>query len=52
MNRPVHSRRQKAVLTILCASLALTSAALAYSDKPKFGADAVPAFLSDLGELG
>jgi Phytochelatin synthase len=42
MNRPAHRGRRKALLTILCASLALTSAALAYSDKPKFGADAVP----------
>jgi hypothetical protein len=33
---------QKALLTILCASLALTSAALAFDNKPKFGADAVP----------
>jgi hypothetical protein len=42
MNRPAHPGRPKAVLTILCASLALSSAALAFDAKPKFGADAVP----------
>jgi hypothetical protein len=42
MNRPAHPMRQKALLIFVCAALAWTSAALAYSDKPKFGGDAVP----------
>jgi phytochelatin synthase len=41
MNRTAH-RGRTALLTILCASLALTAVAHAFDAKPKFGPDAIP----------